>query len=180
MVGRCIEIFRSEILTSLMGVISFLGDGVIIPVLFVAVVSIFFYSKKEKIVALLLPLSALIGQLIKAGLKNLYQVPRPEAFGCRVLTEYRDLYSFPSGHTIFYTIVFGWLIFFSIKNLKTLWAKFLITFSICFLGSVGFSRIYLGAHWYLDVFVGYFVGGIVFLMSYLIFKYLKGQFHNGK
>lgn len=175
MVGRCIELFRSEQLTIFLKSVSFLGDGIIVPIGFVVLVGLLFYFNKEKVVAIILPLAAISGQLVKAGLKNYFKVPRPEAFSCDILTNYGDRYSFPSGHTIFYAIVFSWLIYFALKKTRDTWSKLLLVFSIACLLLIGYSRVYLGAHWYLDVIAGYLVGGTIFVVSYLIYKYVEGK-----
>lgn len=72
-------------------------------------------------------------------------------------------YSFPSGHVMFYTIFFGFLMYMVIRYMPRGPKK---SISFVLLGTiivlVGISRIYLGAHWFSDVVAGYMVG-LVFL-----------------
>lgn len=67
--------------------------------------------------------------------------------------------SFPSGHTVQYTLVFGLLAYLARLHLDSGPAKLL---SIILLGIpiviVGPSRIYLGHHWPTDVMAGYSLG----------------------
>lgn len=173
MVGKCVELFRNDLLTHLMRLVSLPGDGVWVPVILVIFVAfLIFYFKKDKIFTLVLIVSPLFGQVVKSLLKNYFQVPRPDAFGCDILTTYGDKFSFPSGHTIFFTIFFGLLAYYSIKNIHSLWGKLLLPISLILVFTIGYSRIYLGAHWYLDVIGGYVVGGGILLMTITLYIYL--------
>lgn len=173
MVGNCILLFRAFWLTTALRYVSLPGDGVLAPIAIVIVAaSLVFFIKKDKVFALILLLAPLLGNLIKFLLKIYYSVPRPEVFGCDVLVSYGDKYAFPSGHTIFYTVFFGLLAYYAIKNWSELWAKFVLPISILMIASIGYSRIYLGAHWYLDVFAGYLIGGTILVISILIYEYI--------
>lgn len=172
MVGSCISLFRAEWLTMIMRLVSSVGDGIIIPVLVVTVSAAFFY-RKDKVFALTLALAPLAGQIVKSLLKNYFQLPRPGVFDCQVLVTALDKYSFPSGHTIFYTIFFGLIAYYCVKHFTDLWAKIGFFVSVLLILLVGYSRIYLGAHWYLDVLGGYVVGGAILVVAILIYKYKK-------
>jgi len=172
-VGSCINLFRAEWLTTLMWLISALGDGVVIPVVIVVISAALFY-KKDKVFAFTLALAPLAGQIVKSLLKNFYQIPRPGVFGCQVLTTAVDRYSFPSGHTIFYTIFFGLIAYYCVKHFTDLRAKIGLIVAALLILLVGYSRIYLGAHWYLDILGGYVVGGAILLVSILVYKYIQG------
>jgi membrane-associated phospholipid phosphatase len=173
-VGSCIYLFRASQLTDVLRVLSLPGDGIIAPitlVIFAAVLVIVF--KKDRLFAGILILAPLVGNIIKFLLKTHYSIPRPEVFGCDVLANYGDKYSFPSGHTIFYTIFFGLLAYYSIQNWKDMWTKFVLPLSLFFILSVGYSRIYLGAHWYLDILGGYIVGGAILTICIMIYRHFK-------
>jgi|GEM_PF-1016382 len=176
MVGNCISLFRTDLLTLALRFVSLFGDGVWIPVaLTIFAAALVYYFKKDKAFSVILLLAPLVGQIVKSLLKNYYQVPRPEAFGCEVLVNYADKYSFPSGHTIFYTIFFGLLAYYAWQNRRELWAKFVLPVSLALVVTVGYSRIYLGVHWYLDIFGGYVLGGAMLAMAILVHRYLSGK-----
>jgi len=134
-----------------------------------------FVYKKDKLFATILIIAPLVGNTVKYWLKNMYTVSRPEVFGCEVLTTYTDKYAFPSGHVIFITIFFGLLTYYSVKHFHEWWAKIVLPISLLLVISVGYSRIYLGAHWYLDVMAGYFIGWAIFVISTILYKYLTTE-----
>lgn len=173
MIGSCVSLQHEEWLTVAMRLASWFGDGVYIPIILAMIAALTFWYKKERIFALLLLVTPLVGQVAKSLLKNYFQVPRPEVFGCNLLTTYVDQYSFPSGHVVFYVIFFGLLAYFALKHFSHLWAKTVSIFSILMIMTIGYSRIYLGVHWYLDVVGGYIVGGAILVISILIYNYLS-------
>jgi undecaprenyl-diphosphatase len=69
--------------------------------------------------------------------------------------------SFPSGHTLHYTVFYGFLLFVVATNFKRSWprAALLIIFALLIL-LVGPSRVYLGEHWPTDVLGGYLIGAL--------------------
>lgn len=172
MVGKCIVLYQSNLLTVLMRAVSWPGDGVLAPLLLVTLAFTLIYLRnKDKVFALVLVLATLFGEVVKYLLKNFYQIPRPGTFGCNVLTTYADKYSLPSGHTVFYTIFFGLLVYYSVKHIRELWAKLVFPVSLTLILLVGYSRIYLGTHWYLDVVVGYVIGAAILAVAILVYEY---------
>lgn len=171
--GECINWFRSPFLTSVFRLISWLGNGIIVPVALVIIFALYFFLiKKDKIFALVFALTPLLGQILKSLMKNYFKVPRPEALGCQVFTTYGDRFSFPSGHTIFYVTFFGLLLYYYRKS-EGVEAKIIIPFSLFLIITIGLSRIYLGAHWYTDVLSGYVIGGILLTAAILVYNRLS-------
>jgi membrane-associated phospholipid phosphatase len=72
-------------------------------------------------------------------------------------------YSFPSGHTMTATLLYGLLGAFFLFGVKSWWWR-TVTVALVFMivGAVGFSRIYLGAHYFSDV-VAAFAAGAAWL-----------------
>lgn len=71
-----------------------------------------------------------------------------------------DGYSFPSGHSIISVSFYGYLAtyFLEQRKKKKLWLA--LPFFVLILG-IGFSRIYLGVHYFSDVLAGYSVGACI-------------------
>jgi membrane-associated phospholipid phosphatase len=84
--------------------------------------------------------------------------------------------SFPSGHTLHYTVFYGFLFFVVVTNFKLSWARnvALIVFGLLIL-LVGPSRVFLGEHWPTDVLGGYLVGALC--LGPLIAGYLWAKAH---
>lgn len=174
MTGNCIAWKDSRFLTALSRAVSWFGDGILIPVILVALVAGFFLIfKKDKLFSLVLIISSLAGEVLKSVLKNLFRVPRPETFGCRTLTTYGDEFSFPSGHTIFYVIFFGLVGYYYLRHLQAGESKIVLGFSSVLILLVGLSRLYLGAHWYPDVIAGYLLGAIILTTAILLYNRLS-------
>lgn len=104
--------------------------------------------------------------------KNIFAIPRPTEYLVNIYQPVSG-YSFPSGHVLFYTVFFGFIAFLgiSLPSLQKLWRFILLSISIPMILFIGFSRIYLGAHWPSDVFGAYFIGFA--LLEFLLLVYLK-------
>jgi membrane-associated phospholipid phosphatase len=106
---------------------------------------------------------------INEGLKYLIGRPRPSSTMVLVLVNDTNN-GFPSGHSFFSITVLGLLAYFWFINSKTGYMNiFSITLPSLLILLVGFSRLYLGAHWLSDVIGGYLWGG--FFLSLLILIY---------
>jgi undecaprenyl-diphosphatase len=168
MVGVCSQILLNNFEIVFLRLISLPGDSLIPVVLVLIVVSNFLYKRKF-VEAGILAIAPLIGNISKFLVKNYFQIPRPAEFGCQVLGNYGDVYSFPSGHTIFATIFFGFLAYLLLINKK----KFIGFSLMVFILLVGVSRYLLGAHWILDVLGGYLVGGSILMTSILVYNHFS-------
>src|SRR5215210_6843893 len=91
-------------------------------------------------------------------LKGLFARPRP-FFEHPLLIE--TSYSFPSGHAMESLVVYGMLAYFAVLALRAWRARTAVVFGAALLVLlIGFSRMYLGVHYFSDVVAGYAAGGI--------------------
>lgn len=147
----------SDGITSVLKVITELG-GVAFTVL--AGVLIFMFCKKIRwFVTFDLVGVTLINQVIK----HIVRRPRPNVL--RLVEE--DGYSFPSGHSMVSMAFYGIIIYLVYKNVTNKYLKWtLITLLSLLILSIGFSRIYVGVHYFTDV-VGGFLLGLAYLIIYI-------------
>lgn len=85
-------------------------------------------------------------------------------------------YSFPSGHVVLSTILFSFIIYSFLDDIKKYFFQVMLIF-ICsfFLLFLGASRMYIGIHWFTDVLGGYFLGlSTVFFVFWLMEYYESG------
>lgn len=98
------------------------------------------------------------GAVLNQLLKTLFARPRP-FFEHPLLFE--ASYSFPSGHAMGSLIAYGMLAYFAILTLKTWKADTAVVFGATLLVLlIGFSRLYLGVHYFSDVAAGFAAGGV--------------------
>lgn len=144
-------------LTPVLKVITELG-GVAFTVL--AGVLIFMFCKKNRWFVTF----DLIGvTVINQAIKHIVRRPRPNVL--RLVEE--SGYSFPSGHSMVSMAFYGIVIYLVYKNVSNKYLKWLlITLLSLLILSIGFSRIYVGVHYFTDV-AGGFLLGLAYLIIYI-------------
>jgi undecaprenyl-diphosphatase len=125
-------------------------------------------------------LVGLIAALLSLGLnllvKDLIQRPRPAATLVHVLATLND-YSFPSGHVMFYTGFYGFIVFLAFALLKpSLKRTLLLVFFGLLVLLVGISRIYVGEHWASDVLGAYLLGTLTLVAIIELYRWGKPRF----
>jgi membrane-associated phospholipid phosphatase len=99
--------------------------------------------------------SAVLNQL----LKGFFQRPRPH-FAHPLVVE--SSYSFPSGHAMESFVVYGMLAYLAVLLWLRSWEArvAVICGAALVVVLIGFSRMYLGVHYFSDVVAGYAAGGV--------------------
>lgn len=159
--------YSSEITTKAMKIFTFLGSTPFIIGLCVLLFVLFIVFKKKNIAykcAGVLIISTIINNVVKVIIRR----PRPD-----YITVVEKTFSYPSGHTMASTTLYGFLIYYIWhenfdKNYKILFTIILSIIPIL----VGISRIYLGAHYFSDVIGGAFLS-IALLTSIDLLTYKK-------
>ena len=143
----------NPVLTQLMLLVSLL-HGTAGVLAMSAVLGIALWRRDRRWWLLALVLSVPGGMLLNVAVKNMVQRARPH-FDDPVLT--LATYSFPSGHTAGTTLFYGFLtvLVFAHPQARR-WRAAMVAIALAMVALVGFSRIYLGAHYLTDV-----VGAIV-------------------
>ena len=121
---------------------------------------LYLHKNKERRWALTLALCVIGGMLLNVVLKNIFHRARPH-FDNPILT--LTSYGFPSGHTMAATCLYGALGALAMSKLKARrWRVLAVVMAGFMILLVGFSRIYLGAHYLSDV-LGAMAEGLVWL-----------------
>ena len=121
---------------------------------------LYLLRKKQRSWALAIIFSVFGGMLLNVILKNVFHRARPH-FDNSILT--LTSYGFPSGHTMMATCLYGALGAFAVWKLRPWPWRVLAVLAASFLILlVGFSRIYLGAHYLSDV-LGAITEGLVWV-----------------
>lgn len=155
--------FSSEVTTTIMKIFTFFGSTIFIVILSI-ILFIIFIILKQKDKAFKTAGAIIISTIINNIIKIIIRRPRPE-----YMTVVEKTFSYPSGHTMASTTLYGILLYLLLKS--NLNKTYKIGFGII-LGNlpllVGISRIYLGAHFFTDVFGGYLLSGIILTIVYYI------------
>ena len=146
---------QSKTLTAVMVEMTYLGTGTVVLVV-VGVAALFLWHTEHKHSARLL-LAATIGNILLNGaLKLVYHRPRPSVFAWQTTAVSS---SFPSGHAMSATVVYGTVAYLLMRLQKHYWAKMLtLAGAILLILLICLTRLYLGVHYPSDVLGGIIVG----------------------
>lgn len=161
-----IQSYQSPSLDIVMKLISWFGyfPGSIIMVALAAIVFLIFKYKREALFMLFTAVSGLVSTILKIIVNR----PRPTEKVVHIFRKATEQ-SFPSGHTLFYVVYFGFLslLMMQLKSIPMLIRVVVFCCSVFLIFTIPFSRIYLGAHWFTDVVGGALVGIILLtILSY--------------
>lgn len=148
--------FENSALTTVMKLLSFIGDTKSVIVLTILVI-IFLYLVLKHRVELILFVVAIIGSaMLNQLLKYSFQRARPDLHRLIEI----DSYSFPSGHAMSAFTVYTIISFLLWRHIHSRAGRtILIIFSALMIVGIGLSRIYLGVHYPSDIIAGYFASG---------------------
>lgn len=117
--------------------------------------------------------------LLNYLLKHLFERARPDLY--RVIAE--TGYSFPSGHAMVSSCFYGMAAYIAGRHIASAWKRRAFYAATALLiGTIGFSRIYLGVHYPSDIAGGYIAGGtwLAFCISFLWWWEHKKRRRNSK
>ena len=153
-------------MTEFMFLVSKLFDASI-PFLIVSIcVSVLIYLFRDFRSAVLFLTTLLTSAILVYVLKHIFNVMRP--LDSVISDEFGQ--SFPSYHAVSVTVFFGMLMYFFHDLLKTHWRVLFNTFCIIGILLVSFSRLYLGVHWFSDVFFGILLGAGISYLNIFCYK----------
>jgi len=150
-----IEPMRTPLLTKFFTIITYLGEwSIVLGITILATIVLIW--KRKKIYDLTLVFITLGGLSAAFILKDLIHRARP-AGGLANETSF----SFPSAHAVVSVVFYGFIIYLLWQNIKNPKIRVLKIFiGLIIVVAIGFSRLYLGAHYFSDVIGGYIIGFI--------------------
>jgi undecaprenyl-diphosphatase len=152
---RWLHEHQNPMLTALMVEMTYLGTGTVVMMV-VIVVALFLWHTEHKHSARLL-LAATVGNILLNGaLKLVYHRPRPSVFVWQTTAVSS---SFPSGHAMSATVVYGTVAYLVMRLQKHHWSRMLtLGAAIILILLICLTRLYLGVHYPSDVIGGIIVG----------------------
>ena len=122
---------------------------------------------KNKRIPLRICINLVIVFLSSQLFKIIFRRPRPDGLALTTASGF----GYPSGHAMVSLAYFGFLTYLLCKNAKSKLVKvLLITLCIIMVLLIGFSRIYLGVHYFSDVIGGFLLGTTYFMFFLTVIK----------
>lgn len=171
--ARALHALETPRLIEFMRFVSIPGDRWY-PYALTGATMLLFFARRRKSEALVLLLSAGGSAILNKLFKIWINRPRPAAELVGLLYSH-DESSFPSGHVTFFVGYFGFLLFvaFALLPRDTLRRRVALVLLALPLILIGFSRIYLRAHWPSDVLGAYLSGGLWLAFSVEVYRRRK-------
>lgn len=113
-------------------------------------------------------------QAIVHGIKTLVMRERPPASASLVDAAG---YAFPSAHAASGVALYGLLAFFLIRRCRGHVGTAVCALALVGVGSLGLTRVYLGAHYPSDVLAGWLVGAVVAAGAWQLARLLRARLH---
>ncbi len=154
---------NNESITKIMKFITFFGSTIFMVLLSILVFTYLLIKKKNRdaycSVSLII-ISTLLNNIVKLIIRR----PRPE-----YITVIEKSYSYPSGHMMASVTMYGFLIYLISKSkLSNKRKKVLEILIATLIIMIGISRIYLGAHYFSDIFGAFILSTILLVIFCLI------------
>lgn len=136
-------------------VITSLGSPITVGALAI-VIGVLLFVRRQRVLLVAWIVALAGGGLLDEVLKVIIRRPRPP-YAARFI--HRFSFSFPSGHSIGALLCYGMLAYLLVLWLRSRKARIAVVVAAGILvAAIGFSRIYLGVHYFSDVLAGYAAG----------------------
>ncbi len=152
-IALAVHTAQTRILDYVMIAFTYIGSG---PVLIasIALVSLWAVKRGRRGFAVVLVVNSIAAMVLNPLLKQVFSRARPTLF--EVIAR-PDSYSFPSGHSMSAMSIYGALAAVAIALRPSARLPIVIAATLL-VACIGISRVYLGAHWPMDVLAGWAAG----------------------
>ena len=174
-ITHAVQFLNAGWFATLMAAESYIGYAPQAWVLVVVLAGLFFlYGLRWE--GVMAALAAFGGSALVTAIKFIVRRPRPGADLVAVVNQLNS-YSFPSGHVVFYTTFFGFLLFLFYTLFKPSPGRALVlVVNGLLIALIGLSRIYLGNHWASDVTGAYLLGSVWLAVCVSLYRWGKPRF----
>ena len=156
---------REDFLTVLLKIVTYSANWEIIVVF--CVILLTFENTRIK-VGIPISIASAVSTIIYKVIKTVYARPRPD-IGFHLIEQ--GGLSFPSGHSMTGLVFYGLLFYFIFKYGKENRAqKALLILLAVLIFLIGFSRVYLGVHYPIDVLAGWFLGTSILTSAIILIE----------
>ncbi len=167
LIERGVVQVRTPFLTTLLVVLTHIGSPFLLSFL-ACVIAVIIFLRGDVYNAILIVATMVVALISLAILRDTFQVARPTGGLMSV-----EGWSFPSGHATVATAFFFSMAHAFFRKVKSATGKIvLVATSILLPALVSFSRLYLGAHWALDILGGVALGILSVSFTVLMFNIL--------
>lgn len=170
-----LNLFKSiefDFLTTVMKVLSFIGDTIPVMTISIILLFVFFklYKKTHEIILFIIVITG--STVLNQSLKFLLKRGRPIADLVSV-----DGFSYPSGHTMAAVSLYGIITYIFWRHIKIRAVRLpLIVLSTLMIFLISFSRIYLGVHYPSDVLGAFLVSGAWLCVTICFYQHLMDNY----
>ncbi|MGH2411295.1 MAG: phosphatase PAP2 family protein [Chloroflexota bacterium] len=143
----------------------------------VAVMVLCFLLLRRWLDALIIVPIAVLSSLSNLVTANSVQRPRPHGYGIWVMERITHYFSFPSGHVVFTTSVWGFIVFLTWRALpgaRWVWIPRIVGLAIVITMPV--SRVLVGEHWPSDVVEGALYGAFWLFVAMAIYDWAASRY----
>lgn len=159
---------RSPFLTGLFKLVTSTGNFISILIISVLIIVLLIKREKKK-EALFYSINVIGIWLFNEILKSIFKRPRPT--GIHIVDVHG--YSFPSGHAMIFMGFSLLIVYYIIENVKSVSMRIVLSIlMVSYSVLVGLSRVYLGVHYFSDVFAGWLVAVLWVSIMIIIYKIL--------
>lgn len=157
-----ISAIRSDNLTSVIKIVTYLGQFIVLYLICIVVCTILFV-KKDKASGIFVASSLVVSSIVSTIIKYLVRRPRP------IPTIITDIgYSFPSAHSMLSLALYVSILVVIFKYVRPRWARILLTLAVIILEvTIVFTRLYLGVHYLSDCLAGLMLAGAIIPIIYM-------------
>ncbi|WP_100487446.1 phosphatase PAP2 family protein [Sporolactobacillus pectinivorans] len=166
--NQSLDPLRTKTLIAFFSKLTDFGDSQLLSVI-IALAMLYLLFRKKFFPMILLPAAFFAERQLNETLKSWVMRDRP-AFPHLVPA---SGYSFPSGHAMNVSTVYGLLIVLIAPLIQTKWVRKLwVVINLAMILLIGFSRPFLNVHFFSDILAGYCMGGLVVGLTSLILIFI--------